>query len=73
MARPIKYDGDTVMCVRPQGDSRLKKHSDRRAIIDLMVENGGCMSLKEIDDHFGFTMRSKVLALMRAGWLEVKG
>ena len=71
MARPVIYNDDTKFCVRPTGDSKLQKHSDRRAIVDLMLDNGGCMTLREVETHFGFPMRLKVIALVRAGWLSL--
>lgn len=69
--RPPKFTDAARVCVRPSGDSQLKKHSDRRAIVDWLVEEGGCSTLGAIDRHFGFTMRAKVFALQRAGWLDV--
>ena len=69
--RPPKYDGNTRLRVRPEGTSRLQPESDRRAIVNAMIDHGGIMTLKELDDHFGIRVRSKALALARAGWLEV--
>ena len=70
--RPKKYDENTVVCVRPNGQSTLKKHSDRRAIVDMLIERGGCATMGEIDEHFGYSVRQKVLALTRSGWLGVR-
>lgn len=69
MARPVFYTDATRFCVHPDGSSKLQAGSDRRKIVDLMLENGGCMTLGEIDAHFGFSVRAKVLALTRIGWL----
>ena len=71
MGRPRKYSGDARVCVRSTGETKLQKASDRRAIVDVLIDAGGCMTLDEIDAHFGFDIRDRVLALERAGWLEV--
>lgn len=69
--RPKTYTKDTVVCVRPDGQSTLKKHSDRREIVNMLIERGGCATMGEIDEHFGYSVRQKVLALTRSGWLGV--
>lgn len=71
MGRPTVYHDDAKVCVRPNGSTKLQRMSDRRAIVDLMIENGGCMTLKQIDDHFKFDIRDKVIALIRVGWLSL--
>lgn len=70
--RPQKYHDDTDVWLRPTGESRLQSVSDRRAIVDLIMENGGHMTFGDIDKHFGFPMREKVIALIRAGWLSTE-
>lgn len=70
--RPRKYDEDTVVCLSSSGSGRLQKMSDRRAIVDLLIEHGGCMSIGAINAHFRFSMRQKVIALVRSGWLTVR-
>lgn len=72
MARPLKYtDATRVHITGRKPESRLQPASDRRAIVNVIIDNQGSMTLKEIDDHFGFDIREKVAALIRAGWLEV--
>lgn len=72
MGRPATYDDDTVVSLTgKKAKSKLQQGSDRRAIINLIVDEKGRMTLKEIDDHFGFEIRPKVIALIHAGWLEV--
>lgn len=72
MARPITYTDGTMVAVRTAGRSaRLKPRGERRAIINYMVDEGGIVTLKQIDDHFGYAIRSKVVALLKAGWLEL--
>jgi hypothetical protein len=71
MARPELYHDETEFIIHTTGDSRLHANSDRRAIVDLIVENGGRMKLGAIDEHFGYSVRDRVLALKRCGWLAL--
>lgn len=72
MARPKEYDDETVVCLRATGEYKLQQKTERRAIINLIVDNGGCMRIKDIDEAFGYSTRFKVMALCRGGWLEVR-
>lgn len=72
MGRPKAYDDEARVCLHPRGNSKLHPGGDRRAIVELLLENGGCMTLAAIDEHYGFSVRDRVLALVRAGWLEVE-
>lgn len=71
MVRPQIYRDETKVRVAPNGRSKLQPASDRRALVDKIIDNGGVMTLKEIDDQFELPMRAKVVALVRGGWLEV--
>ena len=71
--RPPIYTDATRVCVRASGKTRLQLNSDRRAIVNMLIDRGGCATLTEIDAHFGFSIRDKVMALVRAEWLEVSG
>lgn len=65
------YGPDTHICVRSTGESRLQKNTDRRAIVDLIIDEGGRMTMRQIDEHFGFSMQNKIAALRRSGWLDI--
>lgn len=69
--RPQEYFDDTVVCLHTTGAHKLQKNSDRRAIVDFIVEAGGQATLIEIDRHFGFDIRKTVTSLLRSGWLAV--
>jgi len=71
MGRPLTYTDDTRVCVAPDGSSKLQENGDRRALVNWLVGEGGCATLKQIDDGFGVNMRDKVAALVRAGWLKI--
>ena len=54
-----------------KGKHKLQSNSDRRAVINLLVENGGVMHVEDINKHFGFDISAVIRALIAAGWLEV--
>lgn len=70
--RPKTYTDETVVCIDARSGTRLQRNSERRAVVELILDNGGCMAMGAIDEHFGFSMRERVIALIHAGWLRVK-
>jgi len=72
MARPPTYnDSDVVSIASAEARSKLQENSQRRAIINTIVDNGGKMSLSALDESFGYDVRQQVLALVNVGWLEL--
>lgn len=72
MARPVKYHDKCVVAVTShRATTKLQARSERRAIINAIIEAGGTMTLGELDDKFGYDVRSRVMALSAVGWLEV--
>lgn len=72
MGRPATYTDKTKVTVDATGTkSRLNQGTDRRAIVNHLIDVGGTATLQQIDDHFGFEIRPKVIALVKAGWLTV--
>lgn len=69
--RPPIYTGGTKVRLSATGKSRLQHNSDRRAIVNMLVDHGGVATLDEINEHFGFDIRGRVGALIKSGWLEV--
>jgi len=61
-----------ILAVRPTGESKLQNMSDRRAVVQLIIDNGGILSVGDINKHFGFDITPTIRGLMRSGWLEVK-
>lgn len=73
MGRPNRYSDDFVVAVTgASARTKLQVGSDRRAIVNVIIDNGGSMTLGALDVVFGYDVRSKVMALMRNGWLEEK-
>ena len=71
VGRPEVYTNDARVCLSASGGSKLHKGGDRRAIVDALVDRGGCMTLGQIDEHFRASVRDKVIALVRIGWLTI--
>lgn len=71
MPRPEYYTDERVVCVHATGHSRLHRGGERRAIIDVIIDNGGCMSIKEINEALKQDVRTTVGALCRVGWLSI--
>ena len=70
--RPPMYSDDARVYLSATGKVKLQHGSDRRAIVNALVEHGGCMTLAELDKQFGFIIRGRVYALQRAGWVRIE-
>lgn len=71
--RPATYTPATQVRVAPRGGVRLQSGSDRRVIVDFLIEQGGVATIETINDYFTLDMTDKVAALVRLGWLEIYG
>lgn len=70
MGRPQIYTDDTEVGVSgPTARSRLQVSSERRAIIDKVIDLGGTATIGQLEEHFGYDLKGKVAALVRLGWL----
>lgn len=70
--RPPIYEDSTVVSVSgKKARSRLQQDSERRAIINAVVDGGGRMTIAQICEKFGYDLRGSIKALIRSGWLEV--
>lgn len=70
--RPTLYKPETVVRLAPSDPkSKLQTGSERRAIINFIVDHQGSVTMAQLDTHFGFETKSRVAALVYAGWLEV--
>jgi len=73
MGRPPTYSDDAkVYLSATEGGCKLQKGSERRAIINALVDSGGVMTLAELDAKFGYIIREPVMALQRAKWLRIE-
>lgn len=51
--------------------AKLQAGSDRRAIVNKIIDAGGSITLGELNGQFGFDVRAVVRTLIRDGWLAV--
>lgn len=72
IGRPPVYTDDARVFIAATGETKLQPGSERRAIVNKLVDNGGSMTLAELDAAFGYVVRDKVIALVRAGWVRVE-
>lgn len=73
MARPAIYTDEKVVAIQTTGAAtKLQNASERRAIVNVIIDHGGAMTLKEVDDHFGYDIRNQVISLIRTGWLALR-
>lgn len=72
MGRTAIYTNDTKISVSGHtARSRLQPGSERRAIIDKVIDLGGAIDIGQLEEHFGYDLKGKVAALVRIGWLTV--
>lgn len=72
MSRPPIYTDTTKISVSgTTAKSRLQASSERRAIIDKVIDLGGTTTIKKLEEHFGYDLKGKIAALVRIGWLTV--
>lgn len=70
--RPPVYTDDIYVRINAKGEHKLQAASDRRAIIDLLVNNRGRMTMGKINAHFGFDITTVVSKLQSLGWVEIE-
>lgn len=72
IGRPPIYSDTTRVCLCGRNAaSKLQEASDRRAIVNYLIDAGGCASVQDINSHFGFDIRKAISDLVRTGWLEI--
>lgn len=66
---PVLADGDVVYITGPSAKTILQNGSERRALINRIVDLGGRVTVKELNDSFGYDVRPLLLTLQRNGWI----
>lgn len=69
--KPMYQDEDVVVLCARSAETSLRAKSERRAVINALIDAGGRMSLGAIDEHFGYDIRKTVVSLVRDGWLAI--
>jgi hypothetical protein len=64
--------GQAVVLDAGNATAKLQKRSERRAIVDFVIEAGGKATIEEINEHFGYDCRHKVTTLAKVGWFRVE-
>lgn len=70
--RPQSYgDNDVLVIDTSQASTVLQKNSDRRAVLNAIIDKGGRATITELDLLFTFDTRPIVRQLCRLGYLAV--
>lgn len=72
MPRKAIYTPETrvFLLTRPKPDSKLQGNSERRAIVNKVVDFGGEVTIKDLETHFGYDLKQQIGSLVRSGWLR---
>lgn len=70
IGRPAVMNLDDVVYITGK-DARsfLQPTSERKALIDRIIEMGGRAIVKKVNESFGYDTRTSLIALSRNGWL----
>lgn len=70
---PVLADADIVYIDGSSARTILQTESDRRAMVNRILDLGGRATVQELNRSFGFDTRPRLLALMQQGWLAKAG
>lgn len=71
VGRPISVTDKAIISVTSsKAKTKLHEGSERRAIVNKIIEAGGSLSLEKLNTEFGYNVRGKVLVLVSLGWLS---
>ncbi len=65
-------DQDVVFLAGKEAKSKLQESSDRRAIINRIIDFGGKATIGQLNAAFGYDVRAIVLALVKVHWLAIE-
>lgn len=72
MGRRALIKDNAMIIINSHGAScKLQRRSERRAIVDAILDAGGAMPMSNINSIFGYDCRTKVLGLVKTGWLQI--
>jgi hypothetical protein len=69
--RPVILQDHDEVHIGSKPDKTLQRVSVRRAIVDFVVDKGGRATVREINAKFKFECRTRILSLIKVGWLQV--
>lgn len=71
--RPAQLtDSSLVTLCAAAATTKLQKNSDRRAVVQFLVDNGGKAKVRDINKRFDFDTKPIVQALLYAGWVTTE-
>ncbi len=71
IGRPPLIRNDEPLEVRPTPEAtRLQRKSNRRDVLNVMLEVGAPITIDTLNQHFGKCVRPTVMALVSAGWVS---
>ena len=71
MGRHKIYEDDQLVTLcAEEATSKLQQNSDRRAIVNYIIDRGGSARFSDINAHFGYDIRPQVMALIKLKWLR---
>lgn len=71
MARTKTYDENMKVALQTaKARTKLQQGSERRAVVNAIVDAGGRATVAELNARFGYDLRGQISALIRFGWLE---
>jgi len=66
---PVLADGDIVFIDGQGARTILQTESERRAVVNRLVQLGGRAAVSELNATFGYDTRHVLAALKREGWV----
>ena len=74
VGRPPDWTGDRRVCLAGgQAHAQVRRDSDRRAVLDAIIDSRGVTTYADLNDKVGYDTRRALLALRRAGWITLEG
>ncbi len=71
MGRPRVLSPTDLIRIHTTGKTKLQEHSERRAVVNALIEMKGVASVEDLNAAMKFNVESTIMSLTRAGWLEV--
>jgi hypothetical protein len=69
--RPVILQDHDEVRIGSNPDKTLQRVSVRRAIVDFVVDKGGRATVGDINKKFKFECRTRIMSLIKVGWLQV--
>lgn len=69
---PIDMPLSTEVCLSAKGTTGLEPRTQRRALVQRLIDMGGCATIADLEAEFGFDVTSLIDVLIVGGWIEVR-